>query len=238
MGHFTFKRFEVDDSHCGMKIGTDSVLLGAWAPVESRRLILDAGAGCGIIALMLAQRAPQAIIHAVEIDPQAAGDAAENIRHSQWSDRIDLLIGDVLDPAVAGSGYDLIVSNPPFFNETLRSPDSSRAIARHGNGFDVVSLLTLASAALAPGGLLAFVAPVARDGDIKFNAALARLHLQAHCDIRQRPSRPVVRRLYLFSRQGTEVSIPVLPASIDINGDDGTPTADYKSLTRDFYLNF
>ncbi len=235
MGRFAFKQFEVVDDRCAMKVGTDSVLLGSWTPVGGCRRVLDIGTGSGLLALMIAQRSPSASITAIEIDHGAVDDAVANIGRSPWADRIDIVEGDILATGVVAPPFDLIISNPPFFNETLKAPDSRRALARHGSGFDVVKLIEIAPTLLTPSGLLAFVAPAERKSQIELTAALARLDIVARCEVRQRPGRPVARHLYLLSP--TPVAAPSLPRSITISDTDGY-TEPYKSLTRDFYLHF
>ena len=115
---FQFKRFSIKQDHCAMKVGTDGVLLGAWCDVTDARHILDVGAGSGLVALMVAQRNYRAIIEAVEIDRDSASDADYNFKHSPWSNRLNLKNIDFLDyrPSIK---FDLIVSNPPFFDLSL-----------------------------------------------------------------------------------------------------------------------
>ena len=149
---FQFKEFKVEDRRCAMKVGTDGVLLGTWAPVgEHVRTVLDAGAGCGVVSLLVAQRCPQAHITAVEVDADAAEDCRANIAASPWSGRMDVVCGDVTayDPA---TDVDLLVSNPPFFTETLKAPDARRAAARHGGGLSPLTVVDLAARVASRGG--------------------------------------------------------------------------------------
>lgn len=235
---FKFKQFEIDDSHCGMKLGTDGVLLGAWTPVVSGcGKVLDVGAGCGIISLMIAQRFPCCNITMVEIDDGAAEDARLNVEKSPWKDRIEVVCGDILDQSLLNERFDLVVSNPPFFNEALKAPDASRALARHGNGFDVIKLIEISQRLLAEDGLLAFIAPASRKSDIDLAAALAGLDRVALCDVRQRPSRSIVRQLHLFARSCRQRVDISLPAEITISDNHGY-TDQYRQLTKDFYLKF
>lgn len=117
---FTFKQFHVDDSHCGMPVSTDGVLLGAWAPLTQAKTILDIGAGSGLLSLMAAQRS-EAVIQALEIDPLAAQDCQHNIDQSPWSDRITLIQADLLQwyplaQTQAQTQFDHILCNPPYFD--------------------------------------------------------------------------------------------------------------------------
>ena len=116
--YFQFKQFTVRHDKCAMKVGTDGVLLGAWAPVQNAKYILDVGAGSGLISLQLAQRNPWASITSIEIDPAAAAQAKENIQSSPWSDRMEVICSDFRDYH-AENKFDLIVSNPPYFVDAL-----------------------------------------------------------------------------------------------------------------------
>lgn len=234
-GSFSFKRFDVSDSHCGMKVGTDSVLLGAWAELPASGHIVDAGAGCGILALMAAQRCG-AEITAVEIDPDAAGDAAANFAASPWASRLTVVKDDFEAFATSDDHRkaDLIISNPPFYNADVKAPDAVRNLARHGDrGFDVISLVKSAPSLLAPGGSVAFVAPVARYDDILFQASLSRLHLRRLAAVRQRSAAQPVRHLWQLST----VDGPTVAEEITIRDEDNRFTKRYAELTGDFYLN-
>ena len=124
---FQFKQFTVWHDKCAMKVGTDGVLLGAWTPVESSARILDIGTGTGLVALMLAQRCSASVI-ALEIDGTAAQQAAENITRSPWGSRIEVVCQDFRLYSNKNNSlkYDTIVSNPPYFTDSLKCPDSQR----------------------------------------------------------------------------------------------------------------
>ena len=128
---FRFKQFSIHDEACAMKVGTDGVLLGAWADLPNRGVCWDVGAGCGLISLMLAQRFEKMHFTAIEIDAPAAVQAKENVENTPFSDRITVLNADFLDLTFAAASITAIVSNPPFFQETLHSPHRQRAQARH-----------------------------------------------------------------------------------------------------------
>lgn len=224
---FRFKQFSVANRLAAMKVGTDGVLLGAWADTTGARRILDAGTGSGLIALMLAQRTPDASITAIDIVDDAVTEAAENIAASPWSDRITALHGDILTYR-PNSPYDIIVSNPPFFNTTLRSPDSARAIARHGDGLTFGSLIALAPSLLAPDGSLAFISPAEREDDIVCAAAMARMYITRLTRVytRRRAISPA-RILWQLELKPA----PLVTTSLRI-GDDC-----YQTLTAPFYLD-
>ena len=120
MSYFDFKQFRVYHDRCAMKVGTDGVLLGAWAPTNQATRILDIGAGSGLISLMLAQRSKATIV-GVELDEAAALQARENVEQSRFASRIEIVNADILH-YTSEAKFDLIVSNPPFFNDALECP--------------------------------------------------------------------------------------------------------------------
>lgn len=226
MGRFDFKQFSVSDEHCGMKVGTDSVLLGVWAELPSGPTsIVDLGAGSGLLSLMAAQRCPQAMITAVEIDPDACADARANADASPFGSRIGVVCADAMAYKPARQP-DLIICNPPYFDSTLVSPDARRAAARHGAGFDAVGALRFASAHLSPTGTLAMVTPADGWQQLVFEAEMLRLHLRRICRVATRTGKPATRTLWQFSRlDGPQAESELLI---------GSP--EYISLVKDFYL--
>lgn len=227
---FRFKEFSVSNSRSAMKVGTDSVLLGAWADVTGIRYALDAGCGTGVLALMLAQRGVSHIT-GIEIDPTAAGEAAGNAERSPWRDAIEVRCGDCTAMEYDRK-FDLIISNPPYFNSELRSPEAARATARHEASLNFASLMRIASDHLAPSGRLAFIAPADRADDIIWEATLQRLHLMRRCDVVTSQRRGTSRTLWEFS------AAPCVPStsSLLLRNPDGSPTTEYQKLTEDFYL--
>lgn len=226
---FTFKRFAVTDRRCGMKVGTDGVLLGSWATLPEsscRPAILDVGTGCGLIALMMAQRFPDASITAVEIDSQAVEDAAANIRQSPWADRVKLINTDFRN--IEGT-FDLIVSNPPFFTNGESAPEAARAAARHAAALSPLSLVQWAAAHLTPSGLLAMIAPSELSADIEMQAALSRLNICRKVDVNTSRRRGITRTLWELSPSHIHhCQYSVLTVN----------SPEYAELTKDFYLHY
>ncbi len=129
--YFQFKQFTIQQDKCAMKVSTDACIQGAWTPVRPHvQRVLDIGAGTGLLSLMLAQRAPHIAIDAIELDEAAALQASENVAASPFADRIHVQQGDILN-YMSVDGYDLIVCNPPFFNNSLLGPVAERNVARH-----------------------------------------------------------------------------------------------------------
>lgn len=240
MGKFQFKQFCVTDDNSAMKIGTDGVLLGAWAPVEGCGRIIDAGCGSGLLALMAAQRvapvSPGCTITGIEIDPGAAADARINVAASPWSGMIEIVEGDILEitlPPRKGDTPTLIISNPPFFNEALRSPSATRALARHGSEFGVGTLIDLAARTLGPSDSLAFIAPATRDDEIELSLELLRLGIVERCSVTTRAGRPPSRMLWHVSPGAIDRRLTTLT----IRDLDNRYTSQYLQLTSPFYLD-
>ena len=156
--YFRFKQFTINQEKCAMKVGTDGCLLGAWADLSGSCNILDIGCGSGLIALMAAQRCPDATITGIEIDADAASQAAENIAESPWADRIGIINNDFLSYQPQQK-YDTILSNPPYFTNSMKCPDDKRNKARHDDTLTSISLLQHAYELLSEGGRLSIVIP-------------------------------------------------------------------------------
>lgn len=228
---FQFKRFSIKQDHCAMKVGTDGVLLGAWCDVTDARHILDVGAGSGLVALMVAQRNYRAIIEAVEIDRDSASDADYNFKHSPWSNRLNIKNIDFLDyrPSIK---FDLIVSNPPFFDTGIIAPDSRRAMARHTTTLPFNQLFSHATELLAEKGRIAIVAPIEAKEKIEFLAGECNLWMQRRAEVRTKSTKPVKRILWEF------VNYPAVleEESLILQSTEGGKTDEYTALTSDFYL--
>ena len=159
MGVFRFKQFNIRQDNTAMKIGTDGTLLGAWVDVKGAENILDIGTGTGVIALMTAQRNLETKVTAIEINDDAVIDATFNIKESPWADRVELKETSLQDFKTEGK-YDVIVSNPPFFENSLRSNSANRNNARHTDSLHYSDILKFAEIHLTTGGVLAMILPV------------------------------------------------------------------------------
>lgn len=216
-----------------MKVGTDAVLLGAWADVTGAKTILDAGTGTGVIALMLAQRTgADAAIDAVEIDSEAAADAAENFSNSPWKDSLKLFHLP-LQQFVAHQPYDLIISNPPYFINSLKPPSPSRYIARHAEQLTFDDLIAAATKlGKQPSGRLAVILPAEESIVFHTKASAQGLYLTRRCNFQTRAHKPVERVLMEFSFQHAELLTETL--CLYSHGQEWTPA--YRKLTGAFYL--
>lgn len=156
--YFKFQQFTVFHDKCAMKVGTDGTILGAWVDVENAREALDIGTGTGLISLMMAQKNPVLQIDAIDIESSAIEQAKENVSQSPFAERINLK-QIALQELEISKQYDAIVSNPPYFTETLKSPDQKRAIARHADSLTPEELICFSASKLAKGGRLSMIYP-------------------------------------------------------------------------------
>ena len=257
---FTFRQFVVHDDRCAMKVGTDGVLLGAWAqlcadshhqakegesPLISTKnplcapRVLDVGCGCGLIALMVAQRFPDSRLVALEIDREAAAQAAENVNNSPFAAQIAVRCGDFLnhqdeEALHEGELFDAIVSNPPFFEETLLSPVAHRAQARHtATGLTFERLTARAATLLRPAGTLEVIIPKTAQDRFHAAAAEAGFSLLHATDVqtvaRKAPKRILLRFVKSVNSHEVKRDTLILMA-------EGERSEQYAELCRDFYL--
>ena len=231
--YFQFKQFTIYQERAAMRGGTDGVLLGAWSPLETSRRILDVGTGTGLIAVMAAQRS-SAQIDAVELDFDAACDAAYNVQRSPWSDRITVYGVDFVDFYQKQSipRYDHIVSNPPYFVESLLPPDQKREKARHAGSLDYEVLFEGASRLLLPEGRLSLIVPADMEERLVFVAMLYGFYPVRFTYVSGIAGRAPKRLLSEWSRRRNPLETTLL--SIERRG--AGYTAEYVALTRDFYL--
>ncbi len=228
---FRFKQFELDDCHCGMKLGTDSVALGAWTEIqESARTALDVGAGSGVLALMLAQRAPQLLAVGLEYDAGAACDCRRNFAASPWAGRLTVVEGNFQDycPDVP---VDLIISNPPYFASGPEAPSEERALARHEGSLNYFSLVEFAALRLSDEGSLAMILPADKYDDALFRAELARLKLRRLAWLLPSEGKRPIRVMMQFMRRDGHCHQETIAVRRG-----AAMTSAFATLTRDFYL--
>jgi len=233
---FHFKQFSVDQSGCAMKINTDGVLLGAITQADSPETILDIGTGTGVIALMLAQRFTNAQIDAVEIDESAAQTAERNFKASPFADRLNLYPTgfEHYFKEYSDKKYDLIVSNPPFYIGSLKSPGAKKALAKHADLDFFERLISKISVSLSPVGLCWLVMPMSLSEWIIGYAAISGLYLQDILAVRSYPeSRPHRIILNLSSAEALFVA-----GEITIYKSKGLYSEGYKELLQPYFLAF
>lgn len=243
---FTFKQFEIRQERCAMKVGTDGVLLGAWAHVAHCQRILDMGTGTGLVALMAAQRSKADII-AIDLDTDAVAQAAENAALSPWGSRIQVLEADAREvynsessilnselthPEAICQLFDAILCNPPFFENSLKCPDSARTMARHTDTLSFDELARSAARLLSPEGELSVVIPYDRAHDMTVSAACNGLFATRQTVVIPVEGSKPKRILMAFTRKGAPHTITTLC----IHDAERQYTPAYVSLVGDFYL--
>lgn len=230
---FQFKQFTVNQERCAMKVGTDGTLLGAWAnaPVSYGK-ILDIGTGTGLVALMMAQRFPEAQVVGIDIDEDAAIQAKENVDASPFSDRITIIHGDAtkMDDKTL---FDAIVCNPPYFVDSLTCPENQRTLARHAVSMNYEQLMQTAYKLLKNDGIFSIVIPTENNDAIETAAALAGFMISRICMIKTTPNKLPKRQLIEFRKTKienidfTEEILEMIPNQRSVW---------YHELTKDFYI--
>lgn len=228
--YFRFKQFCIHHIRCAMKVGTDGVLLGAWGGVEGRR-ILDIGTGTGLIALMAAQRNPEAKVFGIDVDEEAVFQARENIAESPFCSRIECILKDFL-AFETKELFDAILCNPPFFTEDTLPDDKSRALARNNKNLPFPLLINKVAELLAEDGVFSLVVPNGLVQEIVGLCLENGLHLVRRCQVHTTAQKPPRRTLLAFSRKDKKCDEQVLC----LMDKDGSRTAQYQELTNDFYL--
>lgn len=230
--YFHFKKFSVRHDRSGMKVGTDGALLGAWVDVRQATQILDIGTGTGLITLMLAQRAPESVtIDAVEIDDQAHADAQENIAASPWHDRINLHHSSI-QRFHTTTRFDLIVTNPPYFQKSYKPPTAQRETARHTEHLTFAEILSTTEKLLTQAGKLNLVLPYTEGLQFINLAEHKGLYCSRKWIFRTRENKPVER--FLLELGWGKKSMDEGEILLYSSGEEWSP--EYKELMQDFYL--
>ncbi len=241
MKPFEFKHFTINQDRCAMKIGTDSVLLGAWTSIDSNPYsILDIGAGTGVLALILAQRSDAQLIDAIEIDDAAYEQCVENFESSPWGDRLfcyhaslEEFVEELSDDEVeTDEKYDLIISNPPFYLNTYKSDNEQRDLARFMDAMPFRQLIESVSKLLSPQGTFSVVIPFSEEKEFIVLASKEHLFPNRILRVKGSPQSEIKRSLLQFSFQETTVN----PKELIIETSRHQYTDDYIALTKDFYL--
>jgi tRNA1Val (adenine37-N6)-methyltransferase len=239
--YFSFKQFTIRQDRCAMKVGTDGVLLGVLAPVlapaENSMRILDIGTGTGLVAIMLAQRTGgSAQISAVEIDSEAAVQARENASETPW--KIDVYNNSIQDFALeCQEKFDLIVSNPPFFVNSLKAPEKSRNTARHTDTLSFEDLVISAEKLLADKGLFTVIIPYSSESDFIKIASANNLIADTIIRVIPKVGKEAKRSVITFCRGNENVNCNINVTELVIEKEERHCYSDeFKSLTADFYL--
>ena len=230
---FQFKNFAVQDTNSPMKVNTDAVLLGSWAVHPDPKTILDIGTGCGVIALMLAQRT-YAKITAIDIDKGAIEDASQNFDNSPWASRLEAVNLDFAHYQ-SDHKFDLIVSNPPYFENSLKSPFSERNLSRHNDHLNHQQLLSGCTELIKDDGIFAVILPTDVFAKFESEALVNKLFLHRICHIRPTEHKAPNRILAEFRKS---IAIQNVIDELVLFHPNRKPTDAYKKLTSDFYPAF
>lgn len=233
---FRFKQFSVDQSGCAMKVNTDGVLLGALASTAKPLTIMDIGSGTGVIALMLAQRFPQAVIDAVEMDEPAAQTATVNFENSVFADRLKLypFSFERFFAEYPHKKYELIVSNPPFYINSLESPGAGRTLAKHAGAGFFELLISTVYIHLAANGVCCLILPMDTAALVKKLAGKYQLYLQQVISIRSYPASLPHREIFVLGLHQTNT----IQTEFIIYKEPKQYTAEYSELLKDFLTIF
>jgi len=231
---FKFKQFSINQDKCAMKIGTDGVLLGAWATLKHNPFsILDIGSGTGLLSLMLAQRSFAEVIEAVEINDRAYEQCVENFENSDWSDRLFCYHASLQEFAEEiDDTYDLIICNPPFYSEDYKTSDKSRDMARFQDAMPFEHLVICAVKLLSENGKLTVIIPFKEENRFIDLASKQGLYTNDILRVRGNPTSEIKRSLLEFSFTKNNTKTEELTIEISRHN----YTEDYINLTKDFYI--
>ncbi|MFB0974728.1 MAG: methyltransferase [Tolumonas sp.] len=214
-----------------MKVGTDSIVLGSWTPVTGAKRILDIGTGTGILALMLAQRTSRDVqVDAVELNKDAVKQAEDNVNASPWREKVRVIRHDAR--TYQAPPYDLIISNPPYFEHGQTLPDASRQLARHTGELDHAALLETAARLLTPFGKLALVLPIGQGEEMVSLATGRGWYLQRRCLVETKRGKEPNLVLLLLSRKAVETE----EEQLCLREADNRYSPEFIALADAFYL--
>ncbi len=227
--YFSFKQFTIHQEKATFKVGTDGVLLGASANISGVKRILDIGTGTGLLAIMLAQRCDAEIV-AIEPDHESYHEACNNVKHCKWNNRIKVENTTLQKYDSHNTRFDLIISNPPFFNDSLKNPDPRKSSARHNDSLTSGDILNCVSALLADDGHLQLILPYIEGNIFIAEANAYRLYCNNILKIRPLPSVEIRRMILTFSWHRIKTIEKFLTIE---HGPRHDFTEDYKNLTKD-----
>ena len=230
MSGFVFKQFKVEHDQCAMKVSTDGILLGAWADLSGANTLLDIGTGTGLLALMCKQRQPALSITAVEIDEAAYKQAQQNIASSPWPNIT--VKHTTIQAFEQAAPFDVVISNPPYFNRSLKGLSDARNTARHTDGLSFDELIHAYMRLSHEHSCFNVILPTTEAGLFIDLAKQSGLYLNAHCQVKTTPSKAFSRSLMRFSLVNT---LPEL-TSLCIKDDNNRYSDDYIALCKAFYL--
>jgi tRNA1Val (adenine37-N6)-methyltransferase len=228
---FRFQQFAIHHDQCAFKVGTDSVLLGSWVAVGNTKKVLDIGTGSGLLSLMIAQRNATAHILAVEPHAASATQATLNFENSKWSNRLEL-VQQPIQAFREHEHFDLIISNPPYFNNSFKSTDSDKNTARHTDGLPFETLAGIVAAKVAREGRVAIILPKEEAQVFLGFSEKNLLHLIRCCEVSGGPKSNKKRWMMELSLKES----PLQKSELSIRNEEGKYSHDYVELTKHFHL--
>lgn len=231
MSIFQFKHFSVSQSDTTLKVGTDAMLLGSLVSLDDQpSTVLDIGTGTGVIALMITQRSENALVMAIEIDEQACNEAEENFKASPWSNRLVSIQEDMLEIEFDAT-FDLIVSNPPYYENSLLSENVRTSRAKHAEFLPVDQLMKQVADLLSEKGSFWVIVPSENTETWIENAETCELHLQQSISITGKEGQGEKRRILAFGQDLVEVET----SNLAVRDQNGNYTNEYIELTKEFH---
>lgn len=231
MAGFKFKHFEIHQDRCAMKVGTDGVLLGAWALGGKR--ILDIGSGTGLISLMMAQRYPEAQVVGIDLDAEACAEARENVAASPFADRVNI-VDCRLQDYESVEKFDAIVSNPPFFLNSLKNPDCKRSMARHADSLPFRELFRGVKLLLSDDGVFSAIVPVEVLETFASEGYMHGFYLLRQCGIKTVERKQPKRYLLTFAKHRSMEMDDMVETMMD---SEGNRSEWYAKITEEFYVS-
>mgnify|MGYP002629787447 CR=1 FL=1 len=232
MSLFRFKQFSILQAENAMKVGTDAMLLGTIANYNSPKNILDIGAGTGVLSLMMAQKYPSATIHAVELDEIAAKECLTNFKQAPWANRLRVDQNNFIS-FKASEKFDVLISNPPYYQTRLENQDARKSRARHESSLPVELMLNKCLDFMHEQSLLWVIIPSEIKGDWIEKANANELHCIEEVEIHGKKNAPSKRNILAFCR--TKMSLKL--SSFTVRDESGNYTKEYIDLTFDFHFN-
>jgi len=231
---FQFKQFSVEDDQSAMKVGTDAVLLGSWVQPENEKTILDIGTGSGVIALMMAQKST-AKIDAIDFDKDSILQAERNFQKSQWFSQLKVIHISLQNYTKSVTHkYDLIVSNPPFFDQSLKSHNKEKSISKHTDSLKFNELAHGIKQLLNPTGKAYLILPPVEAAQFLDEARIEGLFCCKKLNIVPIEGKAINRWIFEISSFRTKL----IEEELTIRDKNQHYTTKYKELTKDFYIKF
>jgi tRNA1Val (adenine37-N6)-methyltransferase len=233
---FHFKQFTIQQEHAAMKVGTDGVLLGAWASVPGpQSRVLDVGCGTGLIALMLAQRTKLVVVDALEIDPSSARQALDNFQNSPWKERLQCIQSSFQDySSQCKSRYDLIICNPPFFSGSAKTPSKERNLARHDDSLSLEDIFKGSVSLMKKTTIISLILPVQKEARAMDLITEHKLYCNRLTRVIPAPGKPTKRVLLECSYIPGKAIEDALTIETEIRH---TYSDKFKKLVDEFYLS-